>query len=293
MSLSSMTGFGHGESRIDGLRIEVEISSVNRKQFDLQLHLPRAMQVLESRIQDEVGRAVSRGRVTVGVQVAAVGATAHRVRVNRTLAKAYVDAIRATAKDLGLPDTLDSRTLAALPDLLVIEHPEEDTERMWPVLCRALRQALARLVKMRRAEGRSLAADVARRIDALERQLDTVEQRAPEAAQRYREGLTRRLAEAGLAASGHEDRVARELAFFAERSDICEEITRLRSHFAQARKLLRGAGPAGRSLDFLSQEMFREINTTGSKSADARISVAVVEFKAELERVREQVQNVE
>ncbi len=288
-----MTGFGHGEGRADGLRIEVEISSVNKKQFDLQMHLPRALQVLESRIQDEVGRAVSRGRVTVGVQVVAAGVTAHRVRVNRALAKAYVDAIRATAKDLGLPDTMDSRTLASLPDLLTVEHPEEDTERIWPVISKALRQALARLVKMRRAEGRSLAADIGRRIDLIERRLDAIEQRAPEASRRYREGLLKRLAEAGVAAAGHEDRIAREIAFIAERGDICEEITRLRSHFAQARKLLRGSGPSGRSLDFLAQEMFREINTVGSKSSDAAISVEVVEFKAELERAREQVQNVE
>lgn len=288
-----MTGFGHGECRVDGLRIEVEISSVNRKQFDLQMHLPRAMQVLESRIQNEVGGAVSRGRVTVGVQVTAVGTMVHRVRVNRALAKAYVDAIRATSKELGLPDTMDSRTLAVLPDLLAVEHPEEDTERMWPVLSRALRQALARLVRMRRAEGRALAADIARRADALEARLGAMERRAPDASRRHREGLTRRLAEAGFPPAGHEDRIAREIALLAEKTDVCEEITRLRSHLAQARRLLRDSGPSGRSLDFLAQEMFREINTIGSKSADAAIAAEVVEFKAELERVREQVQNVE
>ncbi|MBM4156848.1 MAG: YicC family protein [Lentisphaerae bacterium] len=293
MSLSSMTGFGHGECRVDGLRVEVEVSSVNKKQLDLQLHLPRAMQALESRIQDEVGRAVARGRVTVNVQVAAVGGAAHRVRVNRPLAKAYVDAIRSAAKDLGLPDTLDSRTLAELPDLLVVEHPEEDTARLWPVLLKALRQALARLVRMRRAEGRVLATDVLRRVDALERRLAVIERHAPEASRRYREALMKRLAEAGLAAAGHEDRIAREVAFIAERGDICEELTRLQSHFAQARRLVHGAGPSGRSLDFLAQEMFREINTVGSKASDAAIGVEVVEFKAELERVREQVQNVE
>ena len=293
MSLSSMTGFGHGESRGDGLRIEVEVSSVNRKQFDLQMHLPRALQVLESRIQDEVGRVVSRGRVTVGVQVVAAGGAEQRVRVNRPLARAYVEAIRATARDLGLPDTLDSRTLATLPDLLTVEHPEEDVDRMWPVLRRALVQALTRLRRMRRFEGRALAADILGRIATLERRLGAIESRAPEATRRYREGLARRLEAADLVLAQHEERIAREIALFAERSDICEEITRLRSHFGQARRLLRAAGPSGRSMDFLAQEMFREINTIGSKSSDAQIGVEVVEFKAELERVREQVQNVE
>ncbi len=293
MSLASMTGYGRGESRIEGLRIEVEASSVNRKQFDLVLNVPRPLQVLESRIQDEVGHFVARGRITLNVYFAPEAGAAHRVSVDEGLARAYVETVRGVSRRLGLRENLDSRLLTQIPDLLRVEHPEEDIDRIWPVLQKALRASLTALVKMRRREGRALQQDLERRLKALVAEVDRIEARAPAAVRRYREQLRGRLAEAGLAGGEHADRIAREIALFAERCDITEEITRLKSHFRQARALFRARTPAGRSLDFLAQETFREINTIGSKSVDAAISAFVVRFKAEIERVREQVQNVE
>ena len=293
MSLISMTGYGHGESRIDGTKVEVEVSSVNRKQFDLQLHMPRALQVLESRIQDEVSRVLSRGRITMNVFLVAGAGGTRRVRADEGLARAYVESLRAMAAQLGLPDKLDSRVLAQLPDLLVVEHPEEDLDVIWPVLQQALGQALAALVRMRRTEGRALQADLEKRFQRVGRWVAAIAKRAPAVVRRYREGLHARLQEAGVGADQHAERIAREIALFADRTDICEEITRLGIHLEQAAALIRAKEPAGRSLDFLAQEMFREINTIGSKANDAVISADVVKFKAELERIREQVQNVE
>ena len=292
MSLASMTGYGHGECRWGDVRVEAEISSVNRKQFDLQLHMQRPLQVLESRIQDEVGRAVARGRITLSLSVALAPGGRRRVRVDEALARGYVEAVRKAAPRLELPDRLDSRALAEMPDVLIVEHPEDDADRLWPAIRRALRQALSALVRMRRREGRALERDLRRRMDELERRVGRIERHAPAAVRRHRAALVARLKEAGVAPDA-DDRIAREIALFADRSDVAEEITRLRSHLAQARRLLAAREPAGRSLDFLAQELFREINTVGSKSGDASITAEVVAFKAELERVREQVQNVE
>lgn len=294
MSLSSMTGFGRGVSRRNGYRVEVEISSVNRKQFDLQVHLPRELQVMESRIQDEIIHVITRGRISVALRVEASGtAAARRVRVNRPLAEAYVRAIRSASADLGLPDALDNRLFYTLPDLLIADHPEEDADRIWPVLLASLRRAIVRLLSMRRSEGRALSADIGRRAGLMSARIDAIARLAPQSAKAYRNRIIRRLEEARIDSAGHEDRIAREIAVFAERADICEEIARIRSHLLQVRKLLRGSSPAGRSLDFLAQEMGREINTLGAKACDGEISANVVEFKAELERMREQVQNVE
>lgn len=293
MGIRSMTGFGRGSARQDRLKVEIELSAVNKKQLDVVVHLPRALQTLETRIEDELSHRISRGRVTVNAAVRQAARAPRRVRLDAPLAHAYVAALRGAARAYRLRDDLGVSALLALPDVLTVEHPEEDAEKVWPALRAALQRALAALLRMRAAEGRELQRDLARRFDLLAAHVDRIAARAPDAVRRYRETLTARLRAGGFEGGEHADRVAREIALFAERGDIAEELTRLRSHFKQARSLLRSRDAAGRALDFLAQEMFREINTVGSKSSDAAIAAEVVHFKAELERIREQVQNVE
>lgn len=294
MSLSSMTGYGRGESRRGGLHAVAEIGSVNRRQLDLQIQLPRALQPLESRIQEEIAPRISRGRVTVSLQVA-VGpaAGARRVRLDRPLAAAWLAALREGARTLNLPDDLGAAALLRLPDLFIVEHPESDLERAWPAIREALGRALAGLLRMRRAEGRALERDIRARMARLARQVEAIAARAPGVVERHRAALLARLERAGLPLPADDPAIAREIALFADRGDLSEELTRLRSHLAQGRGMLREREPVGRALDFLTQELLREINTLAAKCGDAAIGAQTVRFKAELERLREQVQNVE
>ena len=201
--------------------------------------------------------------------------------------------LKATAKNLGLRDDISVNTLLRLPDVIEYEQIETDAETLWPIIERALKKALVELKKMRRSEGRLLAKDLQERLVKVHRYLGRIRKEAPKVAKRYRESLTIRLKSAGFDLAPNDERLVKELAFFAERSDITEEITRLESHCSQFSKLLKSKGMVGRSLDFLLQEMLREINTIGSKANNKGITEHVVEFKAELERMREQAQNIE
>jgi uncharacterized protein (TIGR00255 family) len=294
MSLKSMTGYGRGEGRAAGFRAVVEISAVNRRQLDLQMTLPRALQALEPRMREDIGSRISRGRVTVAAQIlSAAGPGGRRVRVDEALAREWAEALRGAARRLKLRDDVSVSLLLQAPDVVIVEHPEEDVERVWPVLREALRRALRALGRMRAAEGRALAADLSARLARMAEMVEAIAARAPVAAEHHRRALLERVRRAGVGADEREASVAREIALFADRSDISEELTRLRSHLAQGRHLMRTREPAGRALDFLAQELLREINTVGSKCCDAAIAAETVRFKTELERFREQVQNVE
>ncbi len=294
MSIRSMTGHGRGQAAGGGLRVEVEISTVNRRQLDIQLTLPPPLRLLESRIQDEIAKSVARGRVLAEVVVQGTDRVKREaIRVNQDLARAYVDALRGAAKKLSLRDDLGVSELARLPGVLHYEPLDEDIRKAWPLVEQAVARALTALQRMRSREGAALRRDLSRRVDTLAAAVVVIRRAAPQVTARYRDTLRERLAKAGLVAEGMDERLQRELILFADRCDIAEELTRLDSHLAQARTLLGQAEPAGRSLDFLAQELFREINTVGSKANDAAIAAQVVAFKAELERLREQVQNVE
>lgn len=294
MSLLSMTGHGHGRAAAGGLRIDVEIGSVNRKQLDITLAMPKHLSVLESRMVERIGQAITRGRVTAEVLLRrSERSRVAGVRVDEHLARAYVKALRATARALDLSDDFSGDLLLTLPDVIQYEQPEEDVERVWPTLERALERALIGLRRLRAREGAALEADLRARGRFLSETLEVIAGRSPQVAEHHRKALAQRLKQTGLDFNGSEERLARECALFADRCDITEEATRLRSHFKQFDRLLRSREPAGRTLDFLIQEMMREINTIGAKGNDAVISERVVRFKAELERMREQAQNVE
>jgi uncharacterized protein (TIGR00255 family) len=294
MSVRSMTGYGRASLQQGGLRVEVEISSVNRKQLDIALSLPRALNRLEARIHEEIARVLSRGRISVDISVRRSGAQAHdRVRLNEGLARAYVTALRPAGRRLGLADDLRLSHLLALPGLLHVEAAEEDAERVWPPLQQALQRALGKLDQMRRREGAALARDLNARLGLMERITREIMTLSPGAVSRYRDALKQRIAGLQREVAVSDERLERELILYADRSDITEETTRIRSHLQQARALLRASEPAGKALDFLAQELYREINTVGSKAADAGIGQRVVVFKTELDRLREQVQNLQ
>lgn len=289
-----MTGYGRGAAGQHGLRVEVEISSVNRKQLDVMVNLPKSLNALESRIHEDAAKVLARGRVTVTVHVQESAAQRRAaVRVDAELAGAYVKALRGAARSLKLADDLSARDLLTLPGVLRLESPEEDSEQVWPILQRALVQALRALDSMRAREGKTLVKDLDHRLALMGRLREEIRGQAPASSARYRDALHQRIQGLQLEVEIPSDRLEREVVMFAERSDITEELTRLASHLKQASGLLRQREPSGKALDFVAQELGREINTIGSKANDAEIARRVVLFKTELDRFREQVQNIE
>ncbi|MBI5773846.1 MAG: YicC family protein [Verrucomicrobia bacterium] len=290
-----MTGYGRGECARDGSKITVEVSSVNRKQSEISVNLPRDLEPLEAQIRDEVNRLISRGRLTVRVALhAGKGKAASHAQLNTALAKLYAKEFAKLAKELKLTNGASLDSILRAPGVLEAEEDLGDAEDFWPAVKTALDKALAALVKMREREGAHLAKDLRARMKTISEAVARVQAQSPLVQQRYRENLIERVKNAGVEIPGADDeRLLKEVIFFADRSDISEELTRLQSHFQQFDDCMKSAEPVGRTLDFLSQEMNREINTIGSKANDALISRDVVTVKAELEKFREQVQNVE
>jgi uncharacterized protein (TIGR00255 family) len=293
MALKSMTGFGEGTASAGGVRVTVELSSVNRKQLDVNIALPRNLMTLDACVQGLVRESFSRGRVSGVVRIEATGISSGLVKVDEKLALEYVAGIRKVAKKLKLADDLGAESIARLPGIVSVEQENLDAGLVGSVLEEALAKALRGLTRMRTAEGRILAHDLRDRLATLEQMSKTLRALSGSVVVDYREKLFHRLEEAGLQDLAADERIVKEIALFADRCDISEELTRLKSHIAQARKLLRSSEPVGRTLDFLCQELFREINTIGSKANEVEITRVAVNFKTELERIREQVQNVE
>jgi len=292
--MKSMTGCWRGECARDGSKVTVEISSVNRKQAEIALGLPRDLEPLEPRLRDEINRCISRGRLNVRVALqTATGRGRGAARFDLDLAKSYGREFTRLAKVLKLSDAVTLDLVARAPGVMQMNEPDLDPEALWPAVDKALRQALSALVKMREREGAHLKKDLQSRIAAISRAVVRVAQRAPESQRRYREQLLERVKAAGLDLPADDERLVKEAVLFADRSNISEELTRLQSHLQQFEDCMQSAEPVGRTLDFLSQEMNREVNTIGSKANDAAISREVVQMKTELEKFREQVQNVE
>ena len=291
--MKSMTGYGRGEASHEGLKITVETSSVNRKQSEIALGLPRELDALESRVREEINRVVSRGRVSCKVVLEAGSGSTPPARINAELARSLVSQLEPLAHALNLgPVSLEH--VLRVPGVVEVATPVQDVEAVWPVLQKALVAALKDLVAMREREGDHLAADLRARIAVLTESVAKVEAQAPEVMRRFREQLRERVASAGLPLPPEDDeRLLKEIVYYSDRSDISEELARLKSHFAQFETIAKSKDAVGRTLDFLSQEMNREINTIGSKASDAVISREVVVLKTELEKFREQAQNVE
>ena len=290
-----MTGYGWGERAGDGFKVTVELSSVNRRQSEISVILPRELEVLEAQIRDEINRRVARGRLTARVSLhTAAGKDAARAHINRELAHAYARELNRLAKELNLGGAVSLDVLMRAPGVVQSNEEMADAEDFWPGVEKALQQALEMMVKMREREGEHLRKDLSGRITVMRKSVIRVQKQAPVVQKRYREQLIERIKNAGLDAEAiDEERLLKEVVYFADRSDISEELTRMQSHFQQYDDCLTSKEPVGRMLDFLAQEMNREINTIGSKANDSLISREVVILKTELEKFREQAQNVE
>lgn len=292
--IASMTGFGRGSAGTGGLVVDVELSSVNRKQLDMRLNMPRSMASLEAGVHNLIRAKIVRGSVTGTIRADAQGeARAGGIHVDVDIARAYARKFRAMGSRLGMPGDVSIETLAALPGVVRFEALPDNPDALWPAVRQAVGGAVAELVRMRLREGAALAADLGKRLSRLARLRDRIERRAPLVPRRSARMLRERLRALGAPVPMDDPIVLREVAILADRSDITEELTRLQSHLVQAADLLATGGVVGRTLDFLCQEMFREINTAGSKAGDATIARLVIEFKSGLEAVREQVQNIE
>lgn len=293
MAMKSMTGFGRGEAQQAGVTWSVECSSVNRKQLEVAVNLPRELSELENVVRAEVSATLSRGRINVAVRKEAAATTAAAVQVDQTLAAHYYHAMHALALKLDLPPQIALTDITRMPGVLNVAQTEIATEEAWPAIQQALAAALKQLTAMRGAEGVSLRADIETRLSHIESLLESIRARAATVPEHQRKLLRQRLEDAGLPLPLDDERLVKEIALFADRTDISEELSRAASHVKQFRAYLDAEAPAGRSLDFLLQEFFREFNTMGSKCNNAEIAHHVVTAKTELEKIREQVQNAE
>jgi len=291
--LRSMTGFGASDLATAAGRYTVEARSLNHRFLEIMVRLPRELAPLEDRIRALVQGRVLRGRVEVAIMRENYGKRLRTVRIDLDLAKAFASALNELKQALELPGSPDLAMLSALPDLIRIEEQKEDLEAAWTAIAEAVEVALSRLIAMREREGARLTSDLGQRVRRLAERADEIERRAPLVVQEHAARLTRRIEELIGMPPVDEGRLAAEVAIFADRSDIAEETTRLRSHLAQMQQMLIGDGPAGRTLEFLVQELGREANTIGSKANDVEISRAVIAVKGDLESLREQIQNLE
>ena len=291
--MHSMTGFGRGSATADEGTATVEIACVNRKQAEVVIQLPRELNELEARIRRAVLNTISRGRIQVSVQFDRSSGAPAPVSVDLRMVDALEAAFETISQHTGRNVSPEAGDFLRTSGIIRIEESGLAAEAVWGAIEHALEVAIEQVLEMRSAEGSDLAKDLSTRLTALEKTAAAIVDKAPTRPERYREVLTKRLRDAGLELELQDERVIREIAVFADRCDISEEITRLDSHFRKFREYMAGEEPAGRPLDFLCQEIHREFNTIGSKASDASIAQHVVEAKTELEKIREQVQNVE
>ena len=288
-----MTGFGAGQARIESEDLAVEVRSWNHKFCEVKVRLPRELGPLEAGIIKAVKNRIARGSVEVFVKRQGADEVMGAPTVDLALAREYFTALTSLGSELRLSGEVRVQDIAAQPGVIRLEERQVDLTRAGEGAHTALSEALGKLVEMRQAEGEAIEQDLRGRLDTLQSLANEIKAIAPQAVAQYQQRLTERLAELARGVSIDPQRLAQEVAFYAERSDIAEEVTRLFSHLDQFRNLAQSAEPSGRRMEFLVQEMNREVNTTGSKSQNPEISSRVVAMKAELERIREQVQNVE
>ena len=291
--IRSMTGYGRDQQLLHGRSITVEIRSVNHRYFEFSCRAPRGCAFLEDRLKRSLQSAISRGKVEVSLTLQTIESRHTSVAVDHALAGQYLTALRALGEEYSLPDDLTLSSVARLPDVFTLCRDEEDEEELAADVLQVLQNALDRFVAMREAEGERLRADVLSRVVTMEEHLSFVEERSPQTVMEYRARLTAKLTELLNGAVPDEARIITEAAIVADRLAVDEETVRLRSHFAQLRRIMESTEPVGRKLDFLVQEMNRETNTIGSKCSDTAIAGHVVEMKSEIEKIREQIQNIE
>jgi uncharacterized protein (TIGR00255 family) len=288
-----MTGYGRAQAQLHGRDITVELRSVNNRYLDCSVKLPRIYGFAEDAVKAQVKKAVSRGKVDVFITVQATEAAQVAVSINRPVLEGYLTALHQIAADYGVTDDITVMSLSRLPDVLTVQKQEEDEDEVQADLMAVLDEALARYDAMRTVEGQALEDDLRSRAQTILDRVAVVEARSPETVAEYRARLTRKMEEVLSGTAVDESRILTEAAIYADKVAVDEETVRLRSHLAQLDDMLSGGGAIGRKLDFLLQEMNREANTIGSKCNDVELARTVVDIKAELEKIREQTQNIE
>lgn len=291
--VKSMTGYGRAEETVNGCTITVELRSVNNRYLDCNVRIPRLYLFAEDAIKARVQNTISRGKVDVFVTLDSSGAEKVQVSVNKPVADGYYAALNQLAEDYGLSNDISVSLLSRFPEVLLAEKAEEDVEQMAQDICSVLDKALSDFDRMRTREGERLKTDLLNRAAAIEEKVSIVEERSPQTVAEYRAKLTARMEEVLQSTTIDPARILTEAAIFADKVAVDEETVRLRSHIGQLREMLSKGGAIGRKLDFLIQEFNREANTIGSKCNDIEIARHVVDIKAEIEKIREQVQNLE
>ena len=291
--IKSMTGYGSAKGSVDGLEISVELKSVNNRFLDCSVRMPRSFLFAEEAVKAAVQKHISRGKVDVFVTVDSSQTGDMAVKVNEPLLRGYMEALSHIAEEYGLPNDLSAVTVSRFPDVLVVEKKELDAEAITEALRAVTERALDDFDAMRLREGEKLRDDVLYRLDLIGELVSVVERETPKTVENYRARLEQKMAEVLGAAGIDESRILAEAALFADRVAVDEETVRLRSHMAQLKAMIEGNSPIGRKIDFLIQEFNREANTTGSKCQNSEIAHVVVDLKAEIEKIREQIQNIE
>lgn len=291
--IKSMTGYGSAKGTVEGIEVCVELKSVNNKFLDTSVRLPRSFLFAEETVKSAVISHITRGKVDVFVTVDSSMADDMVVKVNEPLLKGYIAALEQIAKENDLPNDITAMSVSRFPDVLNVEKKELDAEAVAAGIRNIAEQALCDFDAMRIREGAKLKEDVLAKLETIEKLVTVIETESPKTVEEYREKLRQKLLEV-LGTSGiDETRIVTEAAIFADKVAVDEETVRLRSHMAQLRTMLDGGSPIGRKIDFLLQEFNREANTTGSKCQNADIAHVVVDLKSEIEKIREQIQNIE
>lgn len=291
--LKSMTGFGRAVEEIDGYVITVEIKSVNHRYFDFSSRIPRQYGFLDDKLKSYINSKVSRGKVECYVSVDALDTEDAAVVINKTLASAYVKALKELSEEYSLKEDFGTAFVSRLPDVFVLKKADEDKEKIWQLVKSVTDEAIEKFIQMRAVEGAKMKEDVASRAEYILDCVSFIEERSPQTVKEYNDKLVERVHEIIGDVSLDEQRIIQEVAVYADKVAVAEETVRLRSHIAQLKTFLESEEPIGRKMDFLVQEINRETNTIGSKANDVDIARKVVDIKAEVEKIREQIQNIE
>lgn len=291
--IKSMTGYGKSEQTIDSLNVTVEIKSVNHRYFEFSARVPREYGFLEEKLKKYCNSLITRGKVECYVSVEDLEEREMEVNVNETLAAGYVKALKELSERFGLKDDISAVTLSRYPDVITLHKASEDEERIWNAVKTVAETAVSKFIEMRETEGSKLKGDILSRADYIIECVEFIEGRSPETVREYNEKLKQRMKELLGDAAVDEQRLLNEAAIYADKIAVDEETVRLRSHISQLREFMNSSEAIGRKLDFLVQEINREANTIGSKAQDVDIAKKVIAIKAEVEKIREQVQNIE
>ena len=291
--IKSMTGFGRGHKVLNGRDITVEIRSVNHRYYEFSSRLSRSLNYVEERLKSLLQGRISRGKVEVSVLLNNVEAADEKITINHEIVREYIDALRSVKEEFGLTDDLALSNVLRIPDAFTVVKTETDEEQLWEDIKSTAEEALEHFISMRENEGDRMKQDVLSRLAKIEEWVGVVETRSPQVVEDYRKRLYDKMCEVLSTSNIDENRILLEAGIFSEKTAVDEETVRLRSHIAQFRSMLESVEPVGRKLDFLVQEMNRETNTIGSKVQDIEVTRIVVDQKSEIEKIREQIQNIE